>query len=608
MLADVMKRSWFSVLIVSGVVGLLTLFLGLQFRWLHEVSHAEGERMHKRAETDAHRLAEDFNREMQGAYYNFQIGSDMWKNSDWNEFNQRYDFWKERTSYPELIREIYFLGKADDATILKYEPAKRAFEPSGSNEVLDSLRARLATENDVRPFYQEGYALVAPVYEDEKQVDHIVLRRTPGSGPQFMKMPAKLGWVAVVLDDSVIKQRILPDLATKYFPEGDYKVAVVDESEQVVFATQTVTEPNVRIPIFSMAPDNLVFFGKHAALPRTPGEKKTDVVINQRVESHTMSRIESTETPKGGQVFEFKMKEDGGGSIPRIATMTAGPGGPSEPWMLQVQHTAGSIDAFVRGERNKNFAIGLGLYVLLVGAILAIILSAMRSKRFAQRQIDFVSSVSHEFRTPLAVIYSAGENLADGVAKEDAQVARYGELIKGEGKKLSGMVEQILEFAGVNSGKRNFNFAATDVRDLVSDALKECQPLIESGGFTVEQEVQADLPTVSADRAAMSSAIQNLIANSLKYSNGSKWIRVSAVNGGGSVKIVVEDRGIGIAGDELRQIFEPFYRGKEVVDSQISGNGLGLNQVQKIVDAHGGRVTAESKPGKGSTFTIELPV
>jgi signal transduction histidine kinase len=106
----------------------------------------------------------------------------------------------------------------------------------------------------------------------------------------------------------------------------------------------------------------------------------------------------------------------------------------------------------------------------------------------------------------------------------------------------------------------------------------------------------------------MSSAIQNLIANSVKYSNGSKWIRVSAVNGGGSVKIVVEDRGIGIAGDELRRIFEPFYRGKEVVDSQISGNGLGLNLVEKIVDAHGGRVSAESKPGKGSTFTIELPV
>jgi signal transduction histidine kinase len=244
--------------------------------------------------------------------------------------------------------------------------------------------------------------------------------------------------VVVVLDDSVIRERILPDLATKYFPEGDYKVSVVDEREQAVFATQAVTEPDVRIPIFSMAPDNLVFFGKHAAMQRTPGEKRSDVVINQRVESHTLSRFESSETAKGGQVFEFKMKEAAGDSLPRISTMTGTTGSPSEPWMLQVQHTAGSIDAFVANEENKSLMIGLGIYLLLVGAIVAIILSAMRSKRFAQRQIDFVSSVSHEFRTPLAVIYSAGENLADGVAKEDAQVARYGKLIKGEGKNWRG--------------------------------------------------------------------------------------------------------------------------------------------------------------------------
>lgn len=603
-----MKRSWFSILTVAGVVGLLTLFLGLQYRWLTEVSDAERERMHKRAEMDSHRLVEDFNREMQAAFYNFQTDAEVWKKENWNEFNERYDFWKGRTAYPELIRDIYFLG-SDGAKRLKYDVAKRAFEPSEPNETLDQLRTRLSS-NDVRSFYPDSYALVAPIYDDEKnRVDHIVVTRSPlpgkGAGTPFVQVPDRFGWLVVLLNDGVIKQRILPELATKYFPEGDYKVAVVDEGAQPVFATQNVTEPEVKLPIFDMSPDNMMFF--RSAMPKGPGEEGHDVVINQRVESQTLSRVVS-DKPTNGQLFEFKMKEAGGGSRPRVATMTATTAGASEPWTLEVQHAAGSIDAFVRAERNKSFAIGLGIYILLVGAILAIILSSLRSKRFAQRQIDFVSSVSHEFRTPLAVIYSAGENLADGVAKEDAQVARYGELIKGEGKKLSGMVEQILEFAGANSGRRNFKFAATDVRDLVRDAVHECGPLIESGGFTIEEEVQDGLPSISADRSAMSSAIQNLIANSVKYSNGSKWIRVSAVNGGGSVKIAVEDRGIGIAGDELRHVFEPFYRGKEVVDSQIHGNGLGLNLVQKIVDAHGGRVTAESRPGEGSTFTIELPV
>jgi two-component system phosphate regulon sensor histidine kinase PhoR len=141
----------------------------------------------------------------------------------------------------------------------------------------------------------------------------------------------------------------------------------------------------------------------------------------------------------------------------------------------------------------------------------------------------------------------------------------------------------------------------------VTDAVEECRPLIESGGFEVETELHSALPDVLADRTALSSAVQNLIANSVKYSSGSKWIKVSAVNGDSSVKISVEDRGIGIRSDDLRRVFDPFYRAKEVVDAQISGNGLGLNLVKKIAEAHGGRVRVESKPGNGSKFTIELP-
>jgi signal transduction histidine kinase len=102
--------------------------------------------------------------------------------------------------------------------------------------------------------------------------------------------------------------------------------------------------------------------------------------------------------------------------------------------------------------------------------------------------------------------------------------------------------------------------------------------------------------------------LQNLIANAVKYGNGSRWVRVSAQNGGQSVRIVVEDKGIGISPSDLRHVFEPFYRSREVVDAQIHGNGLGLSLVKRIAEAHGGRVTADSKPGQGSVFTIELPV
>jgi signal transduction histidine kinase len=144
-----------------------------------------------------------------------------------------------------------------------------------------------------------------------------------------------------------------------------------------------------------------------------------------------------------------------------------------------------------------------------------IFVSTQRAKLFAQRQVDFVSSVSHEFRTPLAVIYSAGENLTDGVVSSEMQVAKYGHLIKREGKKLTTMVEQILEFAGARSGKRKYDLRETDVKEIVENALAECEFLIKEKGFTVEKEIAENLPRIAADEKALSQTIQNLIVNAV---------------------------------------------------------------------------------------------
>jgi signal transduction histidine kinase len=599
-----MKRSWSSALVISAVLLLLTLFLGLQYKWLSEVSEAERERMQKRVETDASRFGEDFDREMQAAYYNFQTPASVWKKSEWDEFNARYDFWKQRTSYPELIREIYFLPAQTAGSTLKFDPNARSFDPAQISPELEKLRTQIVEDkSSSKTVYDDAFAMVLPIYEDDKQIEHLIVKRLENAPPTMMHTAEKFGWVVIMLNERTIIDRILPDLTAKYFPENDYNVAVLNKSGSPVFATKNVTGDDAAARLFNMSPDNLLFFATRGA-PRMPvEERKEGVVIDERLESHSFTRTETVNRKTGN--FSIQMRKSPGSKLRTAMINSTGPEDP--PWTLHLQHTAGSIDTFVRNERNKSFLLGLGIYLLLVGGITAILLSAMRSRRFAQRQIDFVSSVSHEFRTPLAVIYSAGENLADGVAKEDRQVARYGDLIKGEGKKLSTMVEQILEFAGANSGRQKYSFSTVDVGDVVDDALAQCQAMIESGGFMIETDLQKDLPAVSADKAALSSAVQNLIANSVKYSNGSAWIKVSATNGGERIKIAVEDKGIGISASELRQIFEPFYRAKEVVDAQISGNGLGLNLVKKIVEAHGGKVLVESTRGAGSKFTIELP-
>src|SRR5688500_9144542 len=172
-----MKRTWLSVLIVAGTLGLLTLFLGLQYRWLTDVSEAERERMQKRVETDAARFAEDFNREMQAAYYNFQTGADMWRSSNWREFAERFDYWRSRTEHPDLIRDIYFVSNTSAGKPLRYNPTGRVFEETVMPPELDRLKTRFTDENQFRPVYADAYAMVLPIFDTEQHVEHMVFKR-----------------------------------------------------------------------------------------------------------------------------------------------------------------------------------------------------------------------------------------------------------------------------------------------------------------------------------------------------------------------------------------------------------------------------------------------
>ena len=277
-------------------------------------------------------------------------------------------------------------------------------------------------------------------------------------------------------------------------------------------------------------------------------------------------------------------------------------------WTLAVNHRDGSLENFIGNTRRKNLAVSFGILGLLGIRIILIFLSARRAQILAQRQMDFVSAVSHEFRTPIAVIHSAGENLTDGIVNSKEKVERYGNLITGEGKKLSAMVEQILEFAGARSGRKKYDFREIDVNSFIENALAECQPLLDEKDWTVEKELSASLPTISGDSNALSHAVQNLIINAVKYGNNHKSVKISAKNGDGTIKITVTDKGIGIAKKDISKIFTPFYRAKSVVDAQIHGNGLGLSLVKQTVEAHRGKIKVESEIGKGSIFSIQLPV
>jgi signal transduction histidine kinase len=226
--------------------------------------------------------------------------------------------------------------------------------------------------------------------------------------------------------------------------------------------------------------------------------------------------------------------------------------------------------------------------------------------------MDFVATVSHELRPPLAVIRSAAQNLSAGVVHDAPQAKRYGDLIESEGRRLTDMVEQVLEYAGLSDQRRPRVVHPSDAAAVVRDVVASSEGLFHAERVTIEVKSDDHVPPVAVDEGALRRALQNLLTNALKYGAGGQWVGVTVgtarARGAPEVRIAVQDRGRGIDAEDLAHVFEPFYRGRYAVDRQIQGNGLGLSLVKRIAEASGGRVTVESTPGQGATFTLHLPV
>jgi len=219
----------------------------------------------------------------------------------------------------------------------------------------------------------------------------------------------------------------------------------------------------------------------------------------------------------------------------------------------------------------------------------------------------FLATVSHELRTPLAVIRSAADNLADGVIHDEAHVRQYGELVRREGVRLTDLVEQILEFAGLQSGQRSLARRPVEIAGVLGEVSAAVQESARTP-LTIDLAIADRLPAVLGDEAALRRVFQNLVGNAIKYGADAGWVGVEAAVDGAAVAVTIRDRGIGITPADQERIFEPFYRAADVVSAQIQGAGLGLSLVKRIVEVHGGRITVESVPGKGSAFTVTLPI
>jgi len=264
----------------------------------------------------------------------------------------------------------------------------------------------------------------------------------------------------------------------------------------------------------------------------------------------------------------------------------------------------------VYGSVARDYVFGgliLALVTTTVAGTAATLAVLYREAEVARLQTDFVNKVSHDLRTPLTSIRMFVETLQLGRISDPARQSEALEIIADETARLSGLINRLLDWARMESGRRSYQLRRQHVDGIVDAALQAFEPQRLAGNVEVTRSVEAGLPEVWVDAQAITEALLNLLNNAHKYTGREKRIALIARKQGGAVLLTVQDNGPGIARREQKRIFDKFYRGEDPVTREIEGTGLGLAMVKHIVGAHAGKVSVESELGKGAAFTIALP-
>jgi signal transduction histidine kinase len=628
--------------VAGALLGLIVLLATLQYRWLGQISGADRDRMTSILNTRASAFAQDFDRELTRAYLMFQLDPMQQEQGAAAALVARYDRWQATARFPRMIKDVYVVPSPEDAgdgRLQRFNPSTRFLEPADWPASMSEIRARMSpafpasapqpspgTAILMRAMAPTAWpavpALVVPA--PMLMLSHIGGRESAVSPP--LRMATGIRYAVLLLDAEYLRAELLPALSQQHFRQTgdgfDYQLAVVPTGERgLVYHSVPDFNPSAdtradaatdlfqvrvkdfeplahevsRFITFTASGPGMTRQAERTIVRETIGMPKAGVTIRTSPMSVIVQRGSQAAVQQ-----RFDTLFAGG-----AAATTAAAASPR--WRLLVKHPSGSLEQAVNAVRRRNLLVSTSILGVLGLSVGFLILSTRRAQDLARQQLEFVATVSHELRTPLAVIRSAADNLADGVVNDEARIRQYGQLVRREGVRLTDLVEQILEFAGLQSGQRTMTSAPVSVSALLRDVAASAGTIAQPAGIAIDLDIADNLPLVTGDEAALRRVFQNLVGNAMKYGADARWIGVRAAFTGERLEVSVTDRGIGIAPADQAKIFDPFYRAPDVVAAQIQGAGLGLSLVKRIVEAHGGAVTLKSASGQGSTFTVSLP-
>jgi signal transduction histidine kinase len=606
-----------SPIVIAALLLVLASLMYLQYQWSKQVSDAA------QAQTDADLKKSilawhlDLFRALAGAPSSMRVNAEPDDVQEREVYINRFLEWRARSiNPPGIVSNLYIWNLEDEhrATMLRLDTQSRSFEPAPWPERFEALRERLWRNSSALSIAIAGASSPEEFFAEHPRKDrpfevagnsddtlggwifvpeipalfHPIAHFSPPGAEKHRG--ARADWLVIEYDGDILRKQILPVLAQRYFAgrrDLEYNVAVVVGADQqsTIYASEglagTMKGPDASLNIFGPASVSSLFAASSSALENSPVAQDLSFNARQPVELHG--------------AFWF----------PVIHTTSS-----DADWYVLVKHRR-DLNAIFAGLRRRDLAVSFGIVFLLVISMALVLLASRRAQELAKLQVDFVTGVSHDLRTPLAIIGLAADNLADGVVDGREAVRAYGKRMQVEVRQLGERMEQVLSFASLNRRRRPSNIAPVEVKLVIDAALRNTSALLQKEGFAAEVTIEEGLNPLAGDEIVVSEALQNLITNAVKYGGEDHWIGIGASQRdgkhGAEIRISVEDHGIGIHKNELKSVFEPFYRSANVVAKRIRGTGLGLTLAQHTIEALGGSISVSSVPNQGSTFVIHLP-